>query len=78
MFCDDVRIFKKEKKRGQAKPQVTIRQRFSDWMDGTMETRSFVSAVHRDADDNGSEQGSPQHQYKADEFFLSRERKRYL
>ncbi len=57
MFCDDVRIFKKEKERGWAKPQVTIRQRFSDWMDGTMETRSFVSAVHSDADgvveDNG-------------------------
>ena len=57
MFCDDVRIFKKEKERGWAKPQVTIRQWFSDWMDGTMETRSFVSAVHSDADgvveDNG-------------------------
>ena len=30
MFCDDVRIFKKEKERGWAKSQVTIRQRFSD------------------------------------------------
>jgi len=57
MFCDDVRIFKKEKERGWAKPQVTIRQRFSDWMDGKMKTCSFVSAVHSDADgvieDNG-------------------------
>ena len=77
MFCDDVGIFK-EKERAWARLQATIRQRLSDWMDGTMETRSFVSAVHRDADDNGSEQGSPQHLYKADEFFLSRERKRYL
>ena len=57
MFCDDVRIFKKEKERGWAKPQVTIRQQFSDQMDGTMETRSFVSAVYSDTDgvveDNG-------------------------
>ena len=56
MFCDHVTIFKWEKEKGWVRPKPTVKQRFVNWMDHTLETSSFVSidsVVDRVADGVG-------------------------